>query len=286
MINVSRFAGRAAVSAVALFGLGCGGSAPPVPGPESRIARDIAYLSSATLGGRAAGSPGSVEAAKYLTARYSQLGLAGAFPGRCPAMPCEPVYAQSFNVEYGGASNIAAVLPGSDPKLRGTWVVIGAHRDHIGTLAKYSRDPERGMVTRPGADDNASGTAAVLELARRLVANPPPRSVLAMVNFDMVGRLRKDDLTIDLPPNAKGFMAILDSLAAAGRLHLQFTTEFSDRSDHAPFDQKLVPAFTLFTGPHPDYHTAMDIAVRVNTNGVARIVDLVEQLVRQQRPRA
>jgi Zn-dependent M28 family amino/carboxypeptidase len=171
------------------------------------------------------------------------------------------------------------------------------------------------MVTRPGADDNASGTAAVLELATRLAANPAPRSVLfvhfdaeelgligshkfvaaspipldsvlAMVNFDMVGRLRKDDLIIDLPPNARGFRGILDSLAAAGRLRLQFTTEFSDRSDHAPFDQKLVPAFTLFTGLHPDYHTSMDIAVRVSTNGIARIVDLVEQLIRRQRPRA
>lgn len=312
MTNVSRFRPHAARCAIALLGVGCGGSTTTQPGPESLIASDIAYLSSAALGGRAAGSPGSAETAKFLAARYAQLGLAGAFPGTCPALPCDPVYSQPFNVEYGGASNIAAVVPGADLRLRRTWIVVGAHRDHIGTLARYSRDPERGMVTRPGADDNASGTAALLELARRFAANPPPRSVLlvhfdaeelgligsrkfveaspipldsvlVMVNLDMVGRLRQDELTVDLPLTAKGFMAILDSLATAGRLQLLFTADFTDRSDHGPFDQKLVPAFALFTGLHADYHTAMDIPVRVNTNGVARVVDLVEQLVRRSR---
>ena len=302
------------MSGLGLYALGCGGTPPALPGPESRIAADIKYLASPALGGRAAGSPGSTVAARFLAGRYIELGLAGAFAGKCAMLSCDPVYSQSFNVETGGASNIAAVLPGSDPRLRGTWVVIGGHRDHIGQIAKYSRDPERGMVTRPGADDNASGTAAILEVARRLAANPPQRSVLfvhfdaeemglmgshkfvkespipldsvvVMINLDMVGRLRKDELTVDLPPNGEGFLGLIDSLATARRLHLFVTGEFASRSDHGPFEAAMVPAFALFTGLHGDYHTAMDLPVRVNTNGVLRVADLVEQLARLARPR-
>jgi hypothetical protein len=313
VINVSRFPGGAA-SALVLFALGCSGAPPALPGPESRIATDIEYLASPALGGRAAGSPGSAGTARFLAERYTELGLAGAFPGKCATLSCAPVYAQPFSVETGGASNIAAVLPGSDPRLRGTWVVIGGHRDHIGQIAKYARDPERGMVIRPGADDNASGTAAMLEVARRLAANPPPRSILfvhfdaeemgligshkfvkespipldsvvVMINLDMVGRLRKDELTVDVPPNGERFLGLIDSLAAAGRLHLLITGAFSERSDHGPFDQAMVPAFALSTGLHDDYHTSMDLPVRVNMNGVLRIADLVEQLARLARPR-
>ena len=312
--NVSLFRAAAALWALALPLIGCGGSASALPGPESRIANDIAYLSSQALGGRAAGSPGAAEAARFLAARYTELGLDGAFPGNCATASCPPVYAQPFKVEIGGASNIAAVLPGGDPRYRGTWVVIGGHRDHIGQLARYARDPERGMAIRPGADDNASGTAAILEVARRLAANPPARSVLfvhfdaeeigllgsrrfvkeppipldsvvVMINMDMVGRLRNDELTIDMPPNGRGFLGLIDSLAVTRRLRLAFTSDFSDRSDHGPFDQEMVPAFALFTGLHGDYHTTLDIPVRVNANGVLRIADLVEQLARLAGPR-
>ena len=275
----------------------------------------MAYLASPALGGRAAGSPGSAQAAVFIARRYTELGIPGAFPGRCDAAPpCPPLFAQSFRVESGSASNIAAVLPGADSLLRSTWIVIGAHRDHIGRTAQYARDPERGMLVRPGADDNASGTAAVLELARRFKQRPPPRSVMfvhfdaeeqgllgsrvfvseppmsldsvmVMINFDMVGRLRKAELTIDVAANGQGFLGLIDSLATTEGIQPLFITGLSSRSDHGPFDESMVPAFALFTGFHADYHTANDIAAKVDAAGILKIVDLVENLVRSAGPR-
>src|SRR5439155_15350473 len=115
--------------------------------------------------------------------------------------------------------NIVALLPGRDPALGGQIIVIGAHIDHLGRSTVGALDPEAGNAIRNGADDNASGTAAVMEIARILSVNPPKRSivfanfsgeelgllgsqwfvshpvvpldhVVAMINFDMVGRLK------------------------------------------------------------------------------------------------
>jgi len=311
---------QTAACAVLWLGLvltGCGGSAAPEaePAPASQIEADVAYLASPALGGREPGTPGSAEAVRFLAARHAELGLAGAFAGGCTSSgPCVPAFAQAFQAFGARGTNVAAVLPGSDPSHRGTWIVIGAHFDHVGRSAQRSLDPERGFVVRPGADDNASGTAAVLELARRLARRPLPRSVLfvhfdaeelglvgsrvfvreppvpidsmmVMINFDMVGRLRDRLLTVDLGANGQAYRGVLDSLATAQGLSLRFLSSLSDRSDHGPFDQAMVPAFALFTGFHADYHTANDIPARVDPAGILRIVDLVERLVRATGPR-
>lgn len=81
------------------------------------------------------------------------------------------------------AHNVGAMIPGTDPVEIGAWVVIGAHFDHICINPERSRDPERGVTVRPGADDSASGTAAVLALAARFAQNPS-RYSLFFVNVD------------------------------------------------------------------------------------------------------
>jgi len=197
---------------------------------------------------------------------------------------------------------------GSDPTLGDEYVVVGAHSDHIGTSVAMANDVDRGEAVRPGADDNASGTAAVLELARRLAERPPRRSVLLvnfdaeeiglvgsneflahppidpgrivlMVNLDMVGRLRDDRLYVEVH-GPRALAAFVDSAARASDLRPSPTRETSGRSDHAPFIDLRIPAVALFTGFHDDYHRATDIAARINVGGIRRVVDVAERIVR------
>jgi Zn-dependent M28 family amino/carboxypeptidase len=129
--------------------------------------------------------------------------------------------------------NVVGFLPGSDPVLRGQVVVLGAHFDHLGRDSTFATDVRAGHAIRNGADDNASGTAAVMELARLLAARPPRRSVLfvafsgeelgllgsewfvehapvpvdsmvAMLNFDMVGGSRTTSCSSTAPATGRG----------------------------------------------------------------------------------
>src|SRR5439155_20853428 len=143
--------------------------------------------------------------------------------------------------------NIAALLPGRDVAMRGQVIVLGAHIDHLGRSTDGALDPEARDAIRNGADDNASGTAAVLELARLFAAHPARRSILfvnfsseelgllgsqyfvehspvaldsivAMINFDMVGRMRRDSVIVYGVATAREFPALLDSANARVRL--------------------------------------------------------------------
>ena len=201
--------------------------------------------------------------------------------------------------------NVVAVLPGSDPRLRDESVVIGAHYDHVGFGYYGTRDPTAEGQVHHGADDNASGTAVLLELARRLSqSNPrPPRSIIfaafsaeelglfgsryyvnqppmplsstkAMINLDMVGRLRDRRLTVFGTRSAREFSEIVKS--AAGELGLEISeSDGIGRSDHMAFYSKKVPALHFFTGVHSDYHRSSDTWEKLNFEGMAKITELV-----------
>ena len=276
------------------------------------IQADVNYLANPMLRGRAVATPGSGLAAQYILNQYAALGLAGAFEYCNAANTCRTIPTQGFDVDGRQARNLGVIIPGTDSLLRAQYVVIGAHYDHIGTASNLSRDPKAGAVVRPGADDNASGTAAVLELARRLHAHPTKRSILVlnfdaeergllgsasfvrhlpvprssmvlMVNFDMVGRLRKNELTVDKSVLGLGetrVLAVLDSSAKLYGVTLTYTREIDGRSDHTSFEHVLVPALALFTGFHDDYHTAADVVSKLNVPGIVRVVDIAEIVVR------
>jgi hypothetical protein len=283
-------------------------ASPPVP--QTGLDADIAYLASRKLAGREAGTRGGDSAAAFVARRYQQLGLRALFPGSCPdATRCPPLLFQFFRVRAGVAQNVAAVVDGTDVALRDQYVVIGAHYDHLGFSNPDALDPEAGMVMHPGADDNASGTAAVLELARRFMDHPARRSVLVvnfdaeelglvgsqlfvahppvplasirlMLNLDMIGRLRDDRLMVAGGRNDVSLRPLLDSSAATRALKIEWTSALDDRSDQASFAAEHVPTVALFTGFHYDYHRASDIPIRINSEGLGRIVDMAETLVR------
>ena len=206
--------------------------------------------------------------------------------------------------------NVVASVPGTDPALRGQVVVLGAHFDHLGRDKMFSRDPNVGDAIRNGADDNASGTAAVMELARLFAARPgkrtvvfvaftaeelgllgsqyfvehapmPMDSVAAMLNFDMVGRLTNDKLLVYGTATASELPALLDSANAAGpRLAVKGIGDGFGPSDHSSFYVKNVPVLHFFTDQHADYHAATDDAARINVPGTARVVDLAYAMAR------
>jgi hypothetical protein len=211
------------------------------------------------------------------------------------------------------AKNVVAVLEGQGPMADET-IVVGAHYDHLGSggpgsLAFFSRNE-----IHNGADDNASGTAMILELARRLGrrTDPLPRRVVfiafsgeergllgsfhyvekplypldqtvMMVNFDMVGRLNdKAELTMIGTGSSSGLGEIADALGSAAGFKIKKVTGETDGfggSDHMPFYRKKIPVLFPFTGIHNDYHKPSDDTERINFPGMARIADFGELLL-------
>ena len=285
------------------------------------IRRDIAYLSDDRLEGRGTGSAGNDSAAAYIAQRYTTLGLSSVLQdagGPC-ILKCsgflQRFVARSAEMGRNGrpegmpSQNVVAVVRGRDPALRNQYVVIGAHYDHLGRSPSGALDPEAKDAIRNGADDNASGTAAVMELARMFAAQPARRSIIvanfsgeelgllgsqwfvehapvsidsiaAMVNFDMVGRLKNDKLIIYGVATAKELPAIVDSANLAPPLVISAVGDGFGPSDHSSFYTKGIPVLHFFTDLHDDYHKATDDVEKINAPGEARVVALAERIVR------
>ncbi|OYV72786.1 MAG: hypothetical protein B7Z72_03995 [Gemmatimonadetes bacterium 21-71-4] len=293
----------------------CHAAAPapaPVPASDSlRIRTDIAYLASDRLEGRRTGTPGNDSAAAYIARRYRALGLAAMTPTSYlqPFVARPAASAHAGHPEALPTQNVVAMLAGTDPGLRNQYVVIGAHFDHLGRSTEGALDPQAGAVIRNGADDNASGTAAVLELARVFRASPTRRSLLfvnftgeeegllgsayfvdhspvaidsvdAMINFDMVGRLRNDRLIVYGVATAAEFPVLLDS-ANGGRVKIFGQGDGFGPSDQSSFYAKNVPVLHFFTDLHEDYHRATDDADKINAAGEAKVVAVAERVIRE-----
>jgi len=210
------------------------------------------------------------------------------------------------------ARNILAVLEGSGAAgiPASETVVVGAHYDHLGFGGADSAAPGVEAVHH-GADDNASGTAMLLEVARLLAAEGPfPRRILfiaftgeergllgsahytanplvplddtvAMVNLDMVGRMEGDKLIVYGTGTGTGFDEMVDRLVAAHRFDATKDPGGFGPSDHASFYAKKIPVLHLFSGTHGDYHRPTDTAEKINYEGMTRIARLVTEAVRE-----
>jgi Peptidase family M28 len=313
-----RWLGQATVALVLTLALACrGSSASPEMEPTpvdsvlvAEVRADVAFLAAREREGRGVGSIGSAAAARFIVERYRVLGLEGAFHDGCsrPA-ECTASYTQSFVAEGARARNLAALVRGTDSSLASQFIVVGAHYDHLGLSPSFSNDARLGVAIRPGADDNASGTAAVMELARRFAAQPAARSILFvhfdaeelgmlgselfvrfpptpiesmsfMLNLDMVGRLRRRDLLIDASGASAALREMADSVARAKTVRAAHWRGSTGRSDHATFAAAHVPTIMLTSGEHPDYHRVTDIAARIDVNGMLRVIDVAEGIVR------
>jgi aminopeptidase N len=275
-----------------------------------RLKADVYYLASNTLEGRGISTPGIDLAAQHIRAELKRIGLKSGTPDGSYYQPFE--YGRTPKTARTTLRNVIGVLEGKGETANET-IVVGAHYDHLGHGEFDSMAPEaiRGGI-HPGADDNASGTAAMLELARRFASRgTPPRrrmvfiafcaeesgqigsrhyaskapifpikDTVAMINFDMVGRLRNDVLGIAGNESAREFAGILAGADARSPLKLMLGgPEYPDDSDHSSFSNVGVPILYICTGSHEDRHTPTDTADKINYEGLAKVVDLTEDVL-------
>ena len=275
---------------------------PPVPaaetnayqaGRDSIVAQEMFQtvndLASPKFEGREAGTTGGRAAGDYLVEQFRKL----------PLMPAgeRQGYFQPFGYNY---RNILALLPGSDPALKDQTIVVGAHYDHLGHGRPRDNNPPGTIY--PGADDNASGTAGVLALARTFSSMPiaPRRSILFlcfdgeekgllgskhwtaeptlplarvkfMLNLDMIGALRADRVLVFGTRTATGLRRMASMSNQDGGMTLDFSWLMQANADHYSFYERGIPTLFLHTDLHQRYHKPTDVAAKINREGMERV---------------
>jgi len=201
--------------------------------------------------------------------------------------------------------NVVGYLPGATDE----YVVIGAHYDHLGLGEQYSLAPEKAGTIHPGADDNASGAAGLIALARYFGSHPrPARGILflafageelgllgsthyvnhplfplerasVMINMDMIGRVRDNKVMVGGAPAGSPYRGILDSLGPKYDLDLDLSdTSVYGSSDHTSFKAKRVPTLFFFSGLHADYHRPTDTWEKIEVEGTVRLLRLIADM--------
>lgn len=226
----------------------------------------------------------------------------------------------SIDMELEGTSNVVfhktstenviGVLEGSDKELKSEYVVVGAHFDHLGWGGtEASREPDT-LAIHYGADDNGSGTSGLLEIADKLAHaklkrsvvliafgaeeigtigskyftnNPtvPKDKIVAMVNLDMVGRLKDTkEITVSGVGTSKEGEQLLKDILNEKERDLVLSVEYNGfgPSDHANFYVENIPVFFFNTGAHEDYHTSRDVVEKINFEGLQRVTEYAYDL--------
>ncbi len=206
--------------------------------------------------------------------------------------------------------NVVGLIEGTDPLLKNQYIVIGAHYDHLGNGGKgsSSRIPDT-LGVHNGADDNASGVSAILEVAQKFagnlnkrsivvvafgaeemgllgsrffIENPiiPIDSIVAMINVDMVGRMSADKaLQVGGVKTSLESEGLIDKVNEVFKFNMAKSPEGYGPSDHASFYGKDIPVFFISTGAHVDYHTPNDKIDRINFEGLFETSQFIEAIV-------
>jgi hypothetical protein len=276
---------------------------PPVFS-KGRMLETIRFLSADGLEGRGLGTKGLDRAAEYIAMRFKEAGLRSA--GNSKA---------SYFQEWEGRGkdpgrkvilkNVVGVIPGR--KKNNQSVVVGAHYDHLGRGWPDVRQGNEGKIHH-GADDNASGVAVLLELARVLNKSlKPERNVvfvaftgeeagkmgsehyvthektfpvqncIGMINLDTVGRLEKNKLLIMGTGSAREWEHIFRGVGFVTGVEIETVSEELDSSDQKSFQRAGVPAVQLFSGPHNDYHRPTDTLDKIDPDGLQKVASVVKE---------
>jgi Peptidase family M28/PDZ domain/PA domain len=205
-------------------------------------------------------------------------------------------------------NNVLAYLPGKTDE----YVIVGAHYDHLGRGNYDSLAPSQIGQIHPGADDNASGTAGVMELARMFasrkgelqrgilfasfageelgllgsaywVQNPtlPLDKAVAMLNMDMIGRIKDDKVYIGGVGTGSTLKALVEQAAAKENFKVEYSPGGYSASDHTSFVTKHIPVLFFFSGLHSDYHKPSDTWEKINAQSAAKLVDVVGDAAQQ-----
>ncbi len=268
------------------------------------LKKSISYLASDELQGRLTGSPGAEKAVAYITADFKKSGLQPEISSYEYSYKINPHDDHSSVLMKG--KNVAAYIDNKADKT----IIIGAHYDHLGFNEHHSSTlvNSDGQIHN-GADDNASGTATVMELARMFAKNKTKEKAnyafvlfsgeedglqgskafvenmkkkypypVAMINLDMVGRMNKTkDITVGGVGTSPLFGKLIEKLKPAG-VNIAVDSSGVGPSDHTSFYLKDIPVLFMFTGTHEDYHKPSDDEDKINYNGVKLITEYVFNL--------
>lgn len=219
-----------------------------------------------------------------------------------------------LDIIRSATQNVVGIIDGNDPDLKNDFIVVGAHYDHLGYGGRgsNSRSPDT-IAIHPGADDNASGVAVMLDLAKKLQANKSklkksvvfvafgaeelgiigskeflkatlidPLKIKTMINIDMVGRLNDEQrLQIGGTGTALEFSEYIDNANKKFEFFIQKNPDGYGPSDHSSFYSEKIPVLFLSTGAHEDYHTVFDTEDKINYQGVAKISNFAYDIVFQ-----
>jgi len=278
---------------------------------QKELKEHVSFLASEKNKGRYPGTKESGKVVKYICRNFHRAGIEN-FGGS---------YLQPFEarlwIKKGAAAppvvktcNVIGVIPGSDPVLKHEYLVLGAHYDHLGMGGPSSKDPDTTAV-HFGADDNASGIAALLEIGEELAANrhllkrsiilaafgaeeqgllgskfftaypPVPLSkIKLMINMDMVGRLNTEkQVYVNGAGTFKGGVKLMERLGPELDLSPLVHAGGVSGSDHVFFYRKNISAMGVHTGAHPQYHTTEDRAELINIEGMKAVCEFIYKAV-------
>jgi aminopeptidase N len=270
-----------------------------------RMMKTVSYLASDELQGRGAGSPGLNKAADYIVEKFTSIGL---LPGAD-----DGTYLQVFNEvvnakgDKAPVKNIIGIIPGTNPKYKDESVVVCAHYDHLGLGWSGANKGNEGKI-HPGADDNASGVAVMLELAEMLAKNLKPQRTVVFAAFtleesglkgskyyvqntkrfpaakaigalaiDGVGRLGDKKVLVLNAYTAREWKFIFMGASYVTGVESETVTQELDASDQRSFIDVGVPGVQFFAGATEDYHKPTDVASKIDAVGLVKIATLVRE---------
>ncbi len=283
---------------------------------EERLQQHVDYLASPEMQGRGLGSTQLEEAAAYISGQFASAGLVAAGD--------DGSYLQGFTVEKGEdgqphrVHNIIGYLPGTNSAYADQAVLITAHYDHLGHGWPDVRQSDAGRIY-PGADDNASGVAVLIELARNFAAGAPPErslvfvafsaeeagllgsryyvehprpapleGVVGVINLDTVGRLENQPVSVLATSSAMEWPFVFRGVSAVTGIPSVSIAGASASSDQQSFIDRGVPGVQIFTGANADYHRASDTPDKINGGGMVKVATFVKEaagyLIQREEP--
>ncbi len=273
---------------------------------ENRMLEEITLLASEAFKGRELGSPELNKAAEYIAQQFQQAGLQPGGNGGG--------YFQEWQQDVGEPKgeitlrNVIGILPGTNPQSAGQSLVIGAHYDHLGMGWPDVRAANRGKI-HYGADDNASGVAVMLELARQVAARwQPQRTIIfvaftgeeagllgsthylahpvpgystdrisAMLNLDTVGRLGNNPVTIFGTGSASELVHIFRGAGFVTGIPVNAVANDFGSGDQTAFIRAGIPAVQFFGSAHEDYHAPGDTVDKIDAAGLIRVAAILKE---------
>ncbi|VAW86062.1 PDZ domain [hydrothermal vent metagenome] len=268
---------------------------------QHRMMQTISILADEQLAGRGLGSPELDKAADYIAAAFKQAGLETTFQEWQETIDGKP--------GITNLKNVIAVIPGSDPAFAGQSVVIGAHYDHLGLGWPDVHAGDEGKI-HFGADDNASGIAVMLELAKNMAKSSKPKrsiifvafsaeeagrlgsryyvqhsdpypaeKIIAMLNLDTVGRLGDNDITVFGTGTASEWVHIFRGAGFVTGYGVNSVKKDAGFSDQKSFHEVGVPAVQFFGSVHADFHRPSDTIDKIDGKGLIKMATVLKEAV-------